>query len=125
LFRFPPLVGRFVPFIAVAAANCINIPCMRSVEFSEGTPITDENGEPLGKSAVVGRRAIGKVLISRILMAAPGMREFCFSKLTFCAFHSFTSELLALGVLNACQLQLCCRLAKHDHSIGTLCILIH
>ncbi|CAM0512727.1 unnamed protein product [Fasciola hepatica] len=71
--RFPPLIGRFVPFVAVAAANCINIPCMRSVEFSEGTPITDGDGQPLGKSAVVGRLAVTKVVISRILMAVPGM----------------------------------------------------
>lgn len=27
--RFPPLIARFVPFTAVASANCINVPCMR------------------------------------------------------------------------------------------------
>ncbi|VDP99297.1 unnamed protein product, partial [Trichobilharzia regenti] len=61
--KFPPIVGRFVPFVAVCAANCINIPCMRSSELTEGTPVLDENG----------RRAISQVVFSRILMAAPGM----------------------------------------------------
>ncbi|KAH8872487.1 Sideroflexin-1 [Schistosoma japonicum] len=46
---------------------------MRSSELTEGTPIFDENGEKLGKSTVVGRRAISQVVVSRILMASPGM----------------------------------------------------
>ncbi|XP_053731451.1 sideroflexin-3 isoform X2 [Synchiropus splendidus] len=32
--RLPPIVSRFVPFAAVAAANCINIPFMRQSDSS-------------------------------------------------------------------------------------------
>jgi len=35
----PPLIGRYVPFAAVAAANCINIPCMRSRYDTDRTKI--------------------------------------------------------------------------------------
>lgn len=64
-----------MPFLAVAAANCINIPCMRSSELTEGTPIVDEEGKVLGQSVIVGRRAIAQVTLSRILMAVPGMSK--------------------------------------------------
>ncbi|CAL8099194.1 unnamed protein product [Calicophoron daubneyi] len=71
--HLPPIVGRFVPFVAVAAANCINIPCMRSSELTKGTQIVDEHGQNLGESRKVARRAIFKVILCRILMATPGM----------------------------------------------------
>uniref|UniRef100_A0A8C2NZL0 Sideroflexin-1 n=1 Tax=Capra hircus TaxID=9925 RepID=A0A8C2NZL0_CAPHI len=71
--RVSPLVGRFVPFAAVAAANCINIPLMRQRELKVGIPVTDENGNRLGESANAAKQAITQVVVSRILMAAPGM----------------------------------------------------
>ncbi|XP_072177895.1 sideroflexin-1-like [Diadema setosum] len=69
----PPLVGRFVPFAAVAAANCINIPMMRSEELVNGIPVFDENGNRIGNSRNAAKSAIPQVVISRIFMAMPGM----------------------------------------------------
>lgn len=69
----PPLIGRFVPFCAVAAANCVNVPMMRLRELRYGIPVTDENGNKVGDSKVAARWAIAMVVLSRIGMAAPGM----------------------------------------------------
>lgn len=74
--RAPPLLGRFVPFVAVAAANCINIPLMRQKEIKEGIEVFDENGNKLGQSKVAAKKAIREVITSRIAMASPGMRKY-------------------------------------------------
>lgn len=74
--RAPPLIGRFVPFVAVAAANCINIPLMRQKEIKEGIDVYDENGSKIGQSKVAAQKAIREVVLSRIAMASPGMREY-------------------------------------------------
>lgn len=46
------LLGRFVPFVAIAAANCINIPLMRQRELKYGIPIYDNQDNRLGTSKV-------------------------------------------------------------------------
>ncbi|XP_037541756.1 sideroflexin-3 [Nematolebias whitei] len=69
----PPIISRFVPFAAVAAANCINIPLMRQREFKYGIPVMDENGNRLGESANAAQQAIKQVVVSRIGMAVPAM----------------------------------------------------
>ncbi|KAM6186742.1 sideroflexin-3 isoform 1-T1 [Rhynchocyon petersi] len=71
--HLPTLVGRFVPFAAVAAANCINIPLMRQRELQVGIPVTDEAGQRLGNSATAAKQGIFQVVISRIGMAIPAM----------------------------------------------------
>lgn len=38
------MIGRFVPLLAVAAANCVNIPLMRQQEIKEGIRIDTEDG---------------------------------------------------------------------------------
>lgn len=71
--KMPKLVGRLVPFVAVAAANCINIPMMRAQELKEGTPVYDEDNNKLGYSKVAAKNGIIQVTCSRIFMALPGM----------------------------------------------------
>uniref|UniRef100_A0ABK0LQK8 Sidoreflexin n=1 Tax=Rattus norvegicus TaxID=10116 RepID=A0ABK0LQK8_RAT len=73
--HLPPLVGRFVPFAAVAAANCINIPLMRQRELQVGIPVTDEAGQRLGHSVTAAKQGIFQVVVSRIGMAIPAMGE--------------------------------------------------
>ncbi|KAJ8264535.1 hypothetical protein GJAV_G00150420 [Gymnothorax javanicus] len=71
--HLPAIIARFVPFAAVAAANCINIPFMRQRELKYGIPVTDENGNRLGESSNAARQAIIQVVVSRIGMAVPAM----------------------------------------------------
>ncbi|CAG0886195.1 unnamed protein product [Cyprideis torosa] len=71
--RFPPVIARFGPFAAVCAANAVNIPCMRSTELFNGTEVVDDKGRLVGRSKQAAVEGISLVLISRILMAAPGM----------------------------------------------------
>lgn len=62
-----------MPFAAVAAANCVNIPLMRQNEIINGIDVKDENGNAVGKSRVAAVKGISQVVFSRIVMAAPGM----------------------------------------------------
>lgn len=72
--RMPPIFGRLVPFVAVSAANAINIPLMRRSEITEGVPLTTKAGEKTGEvSSVAAKEGISKVVASRVGMAAPGM----------------------------------------------------
>ncbi|XP_015144229.2 sideroflexin-2 isoform X1 [Gallus gallus] len=73
--RAPPLLARWVPFAAVAAANCVNIPMMRQQEIIRGISVTDEDNNELGHSRRAAVKGIAQVVVSRITMAAPGMSE--------------------------------------------------
>ncbi|XP_072368208.1 sideroflexin-1 isoform X1 [Scyliorhinus torazame] len=121
-----PLIGRFVPFAAVAAANCINIPLMRQRELKHGIPITDENGNRLGESTKAAQQAIVQVVISRILMAAPGMAipPFIMNTLERKAFlkrFPWMSAPIQVGLVGVCLVfatPLCCALFPQKSSMS-------
>ncbi|KAM8970164.1 sideroflexin-2-like [Sarcophilus harrisii] len=69
----PKLVARWIPFAAVAAANCVNIPMMRQQELLHGLVVTDAASRELGQSRRAAALGISQVVVSRITMAAPGM----------------------------------------------------
>ena len=71
--NLPPVVGRLVPFVAVCAANAVNIPMMRRLELSDGIEMTTDEGKSVGKSQIAARQGISMVVLSRVGMAAPGM----------------------------------------------------
>lgn len=57
----------------MAAANCVNIPLMRQTEILEGIDVSDSEGKVVGQSKLAAVKGISQVVISRIIMCAPGM----------------------------------------------------
>lgn len=47
-----------------------------SRELISGIPVFDENGNRVGESKRAAASAISQVVVSRILMATPGMRKY-------------------------------------------------
>lgn len=71
--RASSLMQRFVPFAAVAAANCVNVPLMRQRELTDGVVCSDEDGKKLVTSKAAATKGISQVTFCRIVMAMPGM----------------------------------------------------
>ena len=55
------LIQRFVPFVAVASSNCVNIPLMRQQEIMDGMTLRDENGDIACLSTYCAKDGISKV----------------------------------------------------------------
>ncbi|XP_073096649.1 sideroflexin-3 isoform X4 [Manis javanica] len=123
--HLPTLVGRFVPFAAVAAANCINIPLMRQRELQVGIPVTDEEGQRLGHSVTAAKQGIFQVVVSRICMAIPAMAippliMDTLEKKDFLKHRPWLGAPLQVGLVGFCLVfatPLCCALFPQRSSI--------
>lgn len=69
-----------------------------SRELQHGIPVTDENDNRLGESTKAAQQAISQVVVSRILMASPGMGMNIFSPIKTPAVK-FVNSPLAAGVV--------------------------
>jgi tricarboxylate carrier len=75
------MLGRLVPFAAVATAGVVNVGLMRGGEIAAGIDVfakkksADESGsaESLGKSRKAAMLAVGETAVSRVLNATPIM----------------------------------------------------
>ena len=55
------IIGRFVPLMAIAAANCVNIPLMRQSELKDGITVSTADGEEIGASKAAAISAVAQV----------------------------------------------------------------
>ncbi|XP_022907765.1 sideroflexin-1-like [Onthophagus taurus] len=68
---YDKLYWRSVPFVAVALADCVRVPLLRSCDLNGGVPLVDTRGIPMGWSTSAARKAVGDDILCRIMMAAP------------------------------------------------------
>jgi hypothetical protein len=73
------IVGRFVPLVAVAAANCVNIPLMRQQEIKHGIEIQTEDGQVAGESTKAAVNAISQVSQTSLLLFHMFLSGYSFS----------------------------------------------
>ncbi|EZA62503.1 Sideroflexin-1 [Ooceraea biroi] len=69
------LLARFAPFCAVAVGNVVNLPLMRQREITRGIPVFVKNDDEvcIMKSQVAAVKGISECILTRIIIAAPGM----------------------------------------------------
>ncbi|AMD18584.1 HBL318Wp [Eremothecium sinecaudum] len=67
------VLGRLVPFAAVASAGIVNVFLMRGNEIRKGISVFDDHGEELGKSKKAAVLAVGETALSRVINATPIM----------------------------------------------------
>ena len=72
-FRGPAqlFMNFLINVTAIGCAGVLNVLIMRSKEMKDGIVMTDSNGTEVGKSPKIGRDAVMKTAISRIILPVP------------------------------------------------------
>jgi hypothetical protein len=65
-----PMVTRYGPFPIIAAASCVNTAMVRRNEIEEGIMVTDDQGNPLGRSAIAAKKAVAETCVTRAVLPA-------------------------------------------------------
>jgi len=66
-----PALKRFVPFIAVASANIMNVGMMRRMELQSGISVFNGEGKALGQSVEAARKALFETAVTRVVLPVP------------------------------------------------------
>lgn len=124
--KMPPIFARCVPFAAVASANCINLPFMRSSELINGIQLVNEKDEKIAESPKVAKTAISQVVFSRCIMATPGMVlvpmamtkiEKKYPKVKGSLLMTLGWQLLLVGICLVFATPLCCAIFPQRSSV--------
>ncbi|RDD41978.1 Sideroflexin-1 [Trichoplax sp. H2] len=112
--KAPPLVGRFIPFAAVAAANCINIPMMRQKELSEGILVKDKDGTSIGYS-----KNSYSTYLSYLLVLSPIVMNFLDKKPSIqrMPYVRAPIQILLTGILLTFMTPACCAIFPQERQV--------
>ena len=64
-------INFLISLSAVGSAGFLNLLIMRSKEIKEGIMLSDSNGNEVGKSKIIGRKAVVSTAMTRLLMPIP------------------------------------------------------
>ena len=64
-------INFLISLSAVGSAGFLNLLIMRSKEIKEGITLTDSHGNEVGKSKIIGKKAVISTAMTRLLMPVP------------------------------------------------------
>eukprot|EP00344_Euplotes_crassus_P000805 CAMPEP_0196999536 /NCGR_PEP_ID=MMETSP1380-20130617/4692_1 /TAXON_ID=5936 /ORGANISM="Euplotes crassus, Strain CT5" /LENGTH=349 /DNA_ID=CAMNT_0042416491 /DNA_START=14 /DNA_END=1063 /DNA_ORIENTATION=- len=110
---------------AIGSAGVINVLIMRSEEMKKGITLTDSKGNEVGKSPIIGKDAVTKTALSRVILPIPPLLlptiAFFFMEKRSLVPKSRIAKALTESVIFFCSMvfapPMCCALFKQNCSV--------